>query len=966
MQSDKEKSAHEAYKKFLDIMLYDVPLEQLDELVESDLTGYGTTLDEKILEIERLRKLVIDQREQGAGYDINFVIHPVHRRMSSNENSAIFVDEIEITMSINGEKNVIPLRFSTVLEFIGGSWKVVHLHGSVAVNTEGDTWHKDEHRKKIEELQKLVSEKTADLITKSKELEIEASLERIRAIAMSMQKAEGLLDVVEILNTELKTLGFTDIRNTIINIFNDTKQKFLNYDYSDYGVGGISEVDYNSHPSNKKFVNKMREASKDFMVTEFTGHELDEWRKWRIDQGQMPDSKLDQAKSLYYYEFSIGVGSIGISTFSPINADQLKILSKIRNVFSLAYQRYSDIALAEAQAREAQIEASLERVRAVAMSMNKSDDLLSICEVSFNEFKKLGFNNLRNSLINIFNDEEESFVNYDYSDYLGGSISNDAYNSNPANEEFLIQIRKANDAFVETVIDRNQLDEWKEFRRSHGEKDDPRLENINALYYYNYSIGSGSIGISNFIPISKEQQVILKRFRNVFDLAYRRYNDIALAEAQAREAQIEASLERVRAVAMGMNKSDDLLSICEVSFKEFKKLGFDNIRNALIHIQYDEQKYFMDYDFSDLTGGAITKIEYGSHPVVEDYLHQIRSAKDAFYQGVIKEEQLEEWKNFRRNSGQIDDPRLEKATALYYYFFSIGIGDIGISTLQPIDESQIKILKRFRNVFDLAYRRYNDITIAEEQARETQIQLALERVRARTMAMHKSEELSQTSFVLFEQLKALGEVADQISIMIYNEKEKVIELYATIYGNQWNEIGRLPFEESLVHKKIYNAWKEKKKSLVVDLTGKELIDFNNFKMKYSKQYKSEDELPKNRWIVHNAFFSNGVLTFSTYEPRLPEILQLLERFAGVFDLTYTRFLDLQKAEAQARESQVEAALEKVRSRSLAMHKSEELNDVVMTLFGQMNNLEIDIDGININILKSRLPVYSLFQHPCNE
>lgn len=102
-------------------------------------------------------------------------------------------------------------------------------------------------------------------------------------------------------------------------------------------------------------------------------------------------------------------------------------------------------------------------------------------------------------------------------------------------------------------------------------------------------------------------------------------------EEQNRELEIESSLERVRTVAMGMNKSEDLLSICEVSFKEFQKLGFDNIRNALIHIQYDEKKYFMDYDFSDLTGGAITKIEYGSNPIVEDYLKQINIAKDAFF-----------------------------------------------------------------------------------------------------------------------------------------------------------------------------------------------------------------------------------------------------------------------------------------------------------------------------------------------
>ncbi len=39
------------------------------------------------------------------------------------------------------------------------------------------------------------------------------------------------------------------------------------------------------------------------------------------------------------------------------------------------------------------------------------------------------------------------------------------------------------------------------------------------------------------------------------------------------------------------------------------------------------------------------------------------------------------------------------------------------------------------------------------------------------------------------------------------------------------------------------------------------------------------------------------------------------RFGKVFQQTYTRFLDLQKAEAQARESQIELALERVRSQN---------------------------------------------------
>ena len=68
---------------------------------------------------------------------------------------------------------------------------------------------------------------------------------------------------------------------------------------------------------------------------------------------------------------------------------------------------------------------------------------------------------------------------------------------------------------------------------------------------------------------------------------------------------------------------------------------------------------------------------------------------------------------------------------------------------------------------------------------------------------------------------------------------------------------------------------------------------------------------------------------------------ILRRLATVFEQSYTRFLDLQKAENQARESQIEAALERVRSRSLAMHKSEELRNVVNTLYGEFQSLNVN-------------------------
>src|SRR5690606_23536798 len=71
-------------------------------------------------------------------------------------------------------------------------------------------------------------------------------------------------------------------------------------------------------------------------------------------------------------------------------------------------------------------------------------------------------------------------------------------------------------------------------------------------------------------------------------------------------------------------------------------------------------------------------------------------------------------------------------------------------------ENSRALLRRFADVFGLAYRRFSDLQKAEAQAREAQIQLALERVRARTMAMQRSDELTEVAGLLFNQLTDLG------------------------------------------------------------------------------------------------------------------------------------------------------------------------------------------------------------------
>ncbi len=67
---------------------------------------------------------------------------------------------------------------------------------------------------------------------------------------------------------------------------------------------------------------------------------------------------------------------------------------------------------------------------------------------------------------------------------------------------------------------------------------------------------------------------------------------------------------------------------------------------------------------------------------------------------------------------------------------------------------------------------------------------------------------------------------------------------------------------------------------------------------------------------------------------------MLERFADVFNLTYRRFLDLQKAEAQAHEAIKQASLDRVRGEIASMRNSEDLNRITPVIWGELKALEV--------------------------
>jgi Stage II sporulation protein E (SpoIIE)/SnoaL-like domain len=562
MTLNKNKLINETYHKFIQTSLSDLPLVGIHDFIDENIMGYGTAIDEKILSISDYRELIIRQREQGKDIGIQFDLTPVLRKILADGNSAIFVDEIVVTMVINDETSQLFVRVSTVLEYREDKWIVVHWHGSRPGDVEGetDTWHINEWKQKNEKLERLVDEKTKDLLQKNKELEIEAALEKVRAVAMSMNRSEDLLSICEITFKEFQKLGFDNLRNAIIHILDDEKGFFMDYDYSDYLGGSINSINYNSHPIVDNYLKQIKKADDAFVEVVIEGDELDGWKEFRRKGGQLDDLRLDKISALHYYLYSIGVGDIGISTFSSIDESQIKILKRFRNVFDLTYRRYTDITKAEAQAREARIEAALEKVRSRTMGMQRSEELQEAAVELFQQIDALGVP-VFGCGFNIWDNDRKAATAW-----MAGKDRLQPPFKTSSSEDIFLRTRNAAERgesfFVEELGGEelknhysymNSIPVFKEIadQMAKSGQSFPTFQVMHCAFFL-----QGYLMFISFEPISYAHD-IFRRFANVFQQTYTRFLDLRNAEEQNKIIQAEndrktEELEEARQLQLAM------------------------------------------------------------------------------------------------------------------------------------------------------------------------------------------------------------------------------------------------------------------------------------------------------------------------------------------------------------------------------------------------------------------------------
>jgi signal transduction histidine kinase len=284
-------------------------------------------------------------------------------------------------------------------------------------------------------------------------------------------------------------------------------------------------------------------------------------------------------------------------------------------------------------------------------------------------------------------------------------------------------------------------------------------------------------------------------------------------------------------------------------------------------------------------------------------------------------------------------PLGETGETQYGHFFSFSVGCLYIWSDRHYTDAEIKILKRFAGIIDLTFRRYLDLQKAEIQAKEAQIQAALERIRGKAMAMHTTQDLSDTIGSFYHELQSFSLTPIRCGVGLLEKEERLGELYTwytTEKGQSLELVGRLKMEGHPVLNKIYEGWLSQTEYHPV-LRGNEIKE-------YYKILKPQMNFPDFGYdeVQFGYFFffpEGGVYAWMEKEMQENE-LQIYRRFTSVLSLTYKRYRDLEKAEANAKEAVKQSALDRIRADIASMRTTQDLERITPLIWNELTILGV--------------------------
>jgi signal transduction histidine kinase len=830
-------------------------------------------------------------------------------------------------------------RLSSLIQNTSEGWKVLHQHGSYpdSKTQEGEAFAFDTLKNENVKLQKAVSDRTIELEHKNRELQIEAAVERVRAQVMAMYQRNDFEKVTQALYTQLTELQIPGMTGVSIYLV-DENDIVTVWDLS--SPGNISnpdsyafKYDAKKYPLLGGWVETWKTSNQDYFVLDFP--------KEVLIMG------VEELKEIHpvmagYLKDAIGSGKLE-HQWNPVGKFAGGILS---------------IDLMMPQTDEVKVDV-IHTVHKELLNLN-----IAIYGGSF-----IAINSQIDTTLRCWG----SGGTADTSEEVHIPLYNKPFCTN------LINRIKSGLTFFTEVYTQKEKKDFFTFLFNHEpwSKLDPKQkkETLNSSGGYTRSCCVSqhtSIFIINHFgeKFSEADNDILKRFGKVFEQTYTRFLDLQKAEAQAREAQIEAALEKVRSRSLAMHKSDELNEIVSIVFEKLKDLQIPATAVG-ISIPIEGSKDLDGYVCGENEAGLVVtnyRLPYFDHPIPKDLNNSLDKQIDFFVGQYSKEEKNEFYQYLFDHVAELRHLPIGIQRMIFdssSYTISIvavknAVFNINDFEGKLLSANEVDIIKRFARVFDQAYVRFLDLQKAEAQAREAQIELSLERIRAQVTSMQESSELLDIVVMMRNEFVTLGHEANYFWHMRWlpDRYEKAMT------SGDGTRIGMVMTLPRHMHSdiKLVADWEKSNEPIVVyamdvdaavDYVDK-MISLGDFEIVDPNAPTLDDIRHIGGLTFVMARTTHGEIGYSL-PGNVPnpsgEAQATLVRFAGVFDLAYKRFLDLQLKEHQSaklkeEKERLELTLSELKATQTQLVHSEKMASLGELTAGIAHEIQNPLNFVN--------------------
>jgi signal transduction histidine kinase len=219
----------------------------------------------------------------------------------------------------------------------------------------------------------------------------------------------------------------------------------------------------------------------------------------------------------------------------------------------------------------------------------------------------------------------------------------------------------------------------------------------------------------------------------------------------------------------------------------------------------------------------------------------------------------------------------------------------------PFSASDIDLLERFTEVFALGYRRYLDLTAAEERAAQSAREAGYERVRSAVLASRSTDDILAVAELMGEELRQLGVRLTNAGINVIDEQAGEWRGFAVFAETHRLDDSRISdISEVVAHFRRSEPYMRP--------AGYTEADLQTATERGGEEAARRLQRVK---VVVDVPFTYGTLAMNSadVDEFSDEEIDILQGFADPISLAYTRYLDFERLEQQNREIQ-EASLNK--------------------------------------------------------